>query len=173
MESKTNVQLAIGEVLAHYLGVEDTYRHRPKEVSHGQPIATSDCILKWYELFSTGSPIPKEIGALARTTLENGRLSVNGLGAVVLHRCGRDFYFLIVTTWRNENELWEVVWYKDGNSMSAFAEFPCNDFQRPTFCVWELVPIWHEKQAWERFLRSDRNVASTEFWLADLYSGAA
>ena len=43
--------------------------------------------------------------------------------AVVLHRCGSDFYFLIVCTWRNENELWQTVWYKDGDRMDAFAPF--------------------------------------------------
>ena len=37
------------------------------------------------------------------------------LGFVVLHRCGESFYFLLVCTWRNENELWETVWAKDGD----------------------------------------------------------
>jgi len=23
---------------------------------------------------------------------------------------------------------------------------------KPTLCVWELVPVWHEQQAWVRFL---------------------
>ena len=28
---------------------------------------------------------------------------------------------------------------------------------RPTFCVWELGAVWHEQQAWSRYLRSSRD----------------
>ena len=38
------------------------------------------------------------------------------LGFVILHRCGEDFYFLLISTWRNENELWETVWAKAGEA---------------------------------------------------------
>jgi len=30
----------------------------------------------------------------------------------------------------------------------------------PAFCVWELVPVWHEQQAWKRFLESARDEAA-------------
>ena len=54
----------------------------------------------------------------------DGRLAMHGLGLVVLHRCDADFYFLIACTWRNENELWETVWYKNGDGMDDFTVFP-------------------------------------------------
>src|SRR3546814_4391337 len=41
---------------------------------------------------------------------------------VILHRCGADFYFLLVSVWRGSNELWEAVWYQHGD-MPAFAPF--------------------------------------------------
>jgi hypothetical protein len=89
---------------------------------------------------------------------------------VILHRCGEDFYFLLVSSWRGNNELWETVLYRDG-SMSGFAPFPRDGEHKPTFCVWELAPVWHEQQAWSRFLRSERGEADAEAWLADRLAG--
>lgn len=41
-----------------------------------------------------------------------GALSLSGdLGFAILHRCGESFYFLLVSTWGNDNELWETVAY--------------------------------------------------------------
>ena len=54
--------------------------------------------------------------AACATRARSGELGDLGeLGFVVLHRCGESFYFLLVCTWRNENELWETVWAKDGD----------------------------------------------------------
>jgi hypothetical protein len=61
----------------------------------------------------------------------------------VLHRCGASFYFLIASTWRNENELWETVWYR------------------------------REQQAWVRFLQSERDAEAADRWLHDVYRGPA
>jgi hypothetical protein len=44
---------------------------------------------------------------------------------------------------------------------------------KPTFCVWELFPVWHEQQAWLRFLSSARDQPAAHAWLHDLYVGAA
>jgi hypothetical protein len=92
---------------------------------------------------------------------------------VILHRCGAAFYFLIVCTWRNSNEMWQTVFYKDGDAMREFALFPREGEHKPTLCVWELVPVWHEQQAWERFLRSPRDTAAAAAWFADRLSGPA
>lgn len=76
-----------------------------------------------------------------------------GFGFVILHRCGTaGFYFLIVSTWRGNNEVWETVYYKNGEAMADFALFPRDAAHKPTFCVWELAAVWHETKAWERFL---------------------
>ncbi|MGH7936717.1 MAG: hypothetical protein ACREF8_06885, partial [Chthoniobacterales bacterium] len=58
------------------------------------------------------------------TYLTQHALEARGLGFVILHRCGSDFYFLIVSTWRGNNEVWEAVFYKDGAPMADFALFP-------------------------------------------------
>src|SRR5438128_599716 len=82
---------------------------------------------------------------LARTRLRAAPLAATGLGFVILHRCGESFYFLIVCTWRNSNELWQTVFYKDGEAMKEFALYPRDGEHKPTLCVWELVPVGHEQ----------------------------
>lgn len=162
---------AIARVLGADLGVAPTYQHVVKHVRAGEPLALSRALLKWYEVHPVDRPVPQEISALARKAFDDGALRVNGFGFVVLHRCGDRFYFLIACTWRNENELWQTVWYKDGDAMSAFAEFPREAPHLPTFCVWELAPVWREQQSWTRFLRSPRDDEAANRWLGERYEG--
>src|SRR5690349_18130370 len=162
----------IARVLASNLGVAPTYRHVPKHVSPGDPLELPAALLKWYEVHPVDRPVPREISELARNAFAEGGLSVEGFGFVVLHRCGDSFYFLIASTWRSENELWETVWYKDGD-MPEFAPFTRQVPHIPTFCVWELVPVWSEQQSWVRFLQSERDEEAAQRWLHELYQGAA
>ena len=160
-------------ILKNDLGVSAQYEHTAKQVTPGDPIETSGALLKWYALHPQDQPVPNEIDRLARSYLSRHALEASGLGFVILHRCGNDFYFLIVNTWRGNNEVWETVFYKDGEAMSEFALWPRDKMHKPTFCVWELVPVWHEKESWERFLKTSRDEQAARIWLNDRYSGAA
>lgn len=173
MGSRKDIQPTLAEVLAHRLGVAPTYRHASKHVSHREAVARPSSVLKWYEVFHAEIPVPDDIRALARAPLEDGRIDLTGFGFVVVHRCEKDFYFLVAVTWRNENELWETIWYKDGDTMQEFEELPRNGTHKITLCVWELAPVWHERESWVRFLLSERDLAAAERWLSDLYCGAA
>jgi hypothetical protein len=135
---------AIEAVLKNDLGVKDQYRHAAKRVTPAGP-------------FFPGKEYPGGEGA----------------GLVILHRCGNDFYFLIVNTWRGSNEVWETVFYKDGEAMADFALWPRDGMHKPTYCVWELAPVWHEKESWERFLVSARDEAAAQVWQRYLYAGVA
>ena len=55
--------------------------------------------------------------------------------------------------------------------MPGFAPFPRDAEHKPTFCVWELGPVWHEQQAWIRFLRSERGPEDEQAYLEDSYHG--
>jgi len=154
-------------------GISPAYRHEPKRVVPGNALQTSAAIYKWYALEAPGLPVPDAIAELARAYLTSNELEARGLGFVILHRCGEEFFFLLVTTWRGNNEVWETVFYKDGDAMANFALFPREGMHKPTFCVWELAAIWHEKQSWERFLLSARDEAAAKVWLRDLYIGRA
>ena len=119
-------------------------------------------LLKWYDLAPAESPRsrphsrPRSLGRARRGG--GGALELAGeVGFAILHRCGEDFYFLLVCTWRNENELWETVWAKDGEDDLSFRPWPAEGTHRPTFCVWELGVVWHEQGAWSRYLRSRRD----------------
>ena len=151
------------------------YRHLTKEVAPGAPIELGGSVLKWYDISPADEPVPGPIRALARGSLrgavDSGPIVLDDdLGFVILHRCGADFYFLLVSTWRNDNELWETVWAKDGDA-SGFHPWPLEGTHRPTFCVWELGAVCHEQQAWSRFLRSERGLQDREAYLHDLYAG--
>jgi len=154
-------------------GVDPAYRHGPKHVSAGLPLETPGATFKWYDLYREDAPIPEAIVALARTCIMSTELEVPGLGFVILHRCGSEFYFLIACTWRNENELWSTVFYRDGERMPEFESWPREGNHKPSFCVWELVPVWHETQAWTRFLRTSRDGEAAMAWLNDRYEGIA
>ena len=160
-------------ILEEDLGVDPEYRHVPKRAVPGEVLKLPGAVLKWYAVNAEDRPVPEEIAKLARAYLQQGPLETRGLGFVILHRCGADFYFLLVSTWRNNNELWETVIYKNGDAMADFAPFPRDESHKPTFCVWELAAVWHEKQAWERFLNSARDEPAAEVWLMDRYSGPA
>ena len=153
------------------------YRHIEK-IAHAEPsLALGETSLKWYDVAPDDAPVPLAIRAVARRCLRDAaradELGVLGeLGFVVLHRCGEDFYFLLVCTWRNENELWETVWAKNGESDVLFRPWPTEGEHRPTFCVWELGTVCHEREAWTRYLLSARDKAAKDAYLHDCYSGA-
>jgi hypothetical protein len=164
---------SLATILASDIGIDPKYRHTSKRVTPGEMLETSGVVLKWYAVHPENGPVPDEITQLARAYLLKTPLEASGLGFVVLHRCGNNFYFLIVCTWRGSNEVWETVFYKDGNGMVDFALFPRDTTHKPTFCVWELAPVWYEQQAWVRFLESPRNEVAAQLWLGDSYAGPA
>jgi hypothetical protein len=171
MLSRQTTHLA--EVLARDSGIDPCYRHRPKRVTAGEPIEPEGAVLKWYGINYEDSPIPEAMTQLARAYAEKTPLEARGFGFVILHRCKNDFYFLIVCTWRGNNELWETVFYKDGSGMADFALFPREREHKGSYCVWEMVPVWHEKEAWEKFLMSERDERASRAWLDDRFTRSA
>ena len=155
--------------------VEAGYRHLTKEIAPAAPITLGESALKWYDIAPSDEPVPGPIRALARATLrgavDSGAIDLDDdIGFVILHRCGEGFYFLLVSTWRNDNELWETVWARSDES-AGFRPWRLEGTHRPTFCVWELGAVWHEQQAWSRFLRSERDADAREAYLEDSYAG--
>jgi hypothetical protein len=157
--------------------VRPEYRHISKLIQPAPSLALDGAVLKWYDIAPAEAPVPLEIRELARGGLReassSGTLALSGeLGFVILHRCGQSFYFLLLGTWRNDNELWETVWAKDGDEDLAFRPWPIEGTHRPTFCVWELGAVWHEQQAWSRYLRSQRDEPAKQAYLRSSYEGA-
>ena len=152
------------------------YHHRQKQITPAPGLPLPDAYLKWYDIFRAETPIPHDIRQLARDFLRReaaaGAMNIRGdLGFAILHRCDGDFYFLLVCTWRNENELWETVYAKDGAKSPDFQLFPLDGPHRGTFCVWELGAVWHEQQAWGRYLVSNKDENAKQTYLHDSYDG--
>ena len=154
--------------------VRPAYEHVSKVIQPGPAVSVSGGLLKWYEIWTAAKPVAVEVSALAREALPVAAPSLSGeLGFAILHRCGEGFYFLLVSTWRNENELWETVWAKPGEHEAAFLPWPLGTGHHPTFCVWELRAVCHEQAAWSRYLRSPRRAADMETYVDDTYTGPA
>ena len=158
------------------VAVRADYLHVSKLVRPEPVIRLGEAVLKWHTIARADDPVPRELQVLARASLHaaagSGSLDLaDDLGFVILHRCGESFYFLIVSTWRNDNELWQTVWAKDGESDATFRPWPLEGTHHPTFCVWELGAVWHEQQAWSRFLRSTRGTAARDAYLRDTFEG--
>ena len=155
--------------------MQATYRHPTKTATPALLIALGDSWLKWYDIAPDDEPVPAPVRALARGTLRGAVDSRaieldDDLGFVILHRCGQGFYFLLVSTWRNDNELWETVWAKTDDS-TGFQPWPVEGTHRPTFCVWELGAVCHERRAWSHYLRSPRDADARDAYLRDTYAG--
>jgi len=151
-------------VSTDYVHGSKTVTPRPRfEVQGGQ--------FKWYDVSTAEKPVPEAIGSKARDFLSRTDLDgASELGFVVLHRCGADFYFLIVCSWCGNNEIWETVFAIDKGD-DGFRDWPRPGSHLPTFCVWEMGAVAHESLAWSRYLRSARDEAAREAWMADQYEG--
>lgn len=151
--------------------VAANYVHRDKFASPREGMVAGDTQLKWSNIAPADAPVPREIEKLARDFLKEVRVA-GDLGFVILHRCGEAFYFLLVSTWRNENELWESVYAKASADEPGFKPFIVESTHRGTFCVWELGVVWHEHQAWKRFLTSKRAADDATRYLNDRFEGS-
>ena len=159
------------------VGVSPDYEHVSKLVTPQTGITLGGTALKWYDIAPAEAPVPLAVRALARRNLRDGskagelQLSAS-LGFVILHRCGQGFYFLLVSTWQNDNELWETVWAKESDIAVKFRPWSVEGSHRPTFCVWELGAVSHEQQAWSCYLRTWRNEAAKHAYLRDSFAGS-
>lgn len=160
--------------------VSPSYLHYPKQAVPGGLFEAGPATLKLYHLERPGKPVSDAVAESARVALAGPAALAAGLeaecGFAIVHRCGADFHFLLITVWRGSNEAWEAVWYRDGG-MADFAPFDpaypaAPGAVRPTFCVWELGIVAHESAAWARYLDSPRGEEELALWRSDWLEGA-
>jgi hypothetical protein len=161
--------------LAGLGNIPEDYQHYQKLVVPCDDVALPGGYLKWYDIHRAETPIPSDTRDQARdflrTEASTRRLDLHDeLGFVILHRCGESFYFLIVCTWRNHNEMWQTVYGRDGDAAFALVERPSDHLA--TQCVWELGATCHEREAWSRFLRSPRDDSAKRVYLTDRFEGS-
>lgn len=125
---------------------------------------------KWYDLAEDPAEVSSQDIQNAKTRIENANenfQNIEDLGFVIMHRCGEN-YLLLVCTWRSENELWESVYY---NGTGKFEIWDRNKTHHPTYCVWEMGIVYHESQAWKKYLGTEKSESDKEEYLNTLFEG--
>ncbi|MGA7731525.1 MAG: hypothetical protein WCD37_09670 [Chloroflexia bacterium] len=155
--------------------VPEGYEYYEKVVMPGEGLVLPSAYLKWYDIYPPDVEISREQVAESRAFLEAeveaGRLILEGdLGFVLLHRAG-GVLLLLVTTWRNTNEMWESVYVKVVGQARGYEPVLHEGSHRATYCVWELGPVWHERGAWVRFIASKRDEEAKLAYVNDRFEG--
>ena len=153
--------------------VPEGYEYYEKVVTPGPDLSLPRAYLKWYDIRRPDRTITEEQHAESRAFVaaEVERLKISDeLGFVLLHHCGSAL-LLMINTWRNTNEIWEAAYAKPLDQADDYQPIASENNQRGTFCVWELGPVWHERQAWVRFLSSKRDEQAKLAYINDRFSG--
>ncbi len=151
------------------------YSHRPKVVVPRPELVAGGTRFKWYDLryeeYVIGDALAQESRTRIVSDVESTRIDFGStMGFVILH-IGVGVAMLMVMTWRCSNEIWQTVYLKDLPANSAYEPFERRG-HLPTFCVWELGIVWHERNAFERYLYSKRDDAAANEYFADTLSGS-
>ena len=161
--------------LASLGNIPSDYRHEPKLVRPCDDLVLPNALLKWYDVRQAEAAIPdrtrEQAREFVRAEVAAGRLRIDGeLGFVIHHLCGESFYFLIVCTWRNVNEMWETLYARDDKDGRPFELVPQGSHME-IICVWELGAVLHEQRAWIRYLYSARDEQAKLEYLGDRFTG--
>jgi len=154
--------------------VVESYGHSKKLVTPGPDLSLPNGYFKWYDVHRWNVPISpqliEEARALVREEAASGRLKLeNDLGFIILHLSG-PVAMLMICTWRNENEIWQSV-YNNFLDTGRGYERQEPTGHRPIWCVWELIPVWHERNAWSRYLFSKRDTEAKYAYINDRCAG--
>ncbi|MDQ6694423.1 MAG: pyridoxamine 5'-phosphate oxidase family protein [Chloroflexota bacterium] len=160
--------------LASIGNVPPEYEHHDRIVTPGKELLLPAMRLKWYDVRRPQAVVPRRLVQQARRTItrdvQAGAIRADyGLGTVILHLCDT-VAFLIAGTWANCNELRFTVYR---HNLAAGGEFRRTEPQvdGQALCVWELAPVWHEREAWRRYLYSPRDDRAKKAYLSDQLSG--
>ena len=103
----------VSTLLADSDGVSSGYRHYQKRITPSLEFEAPAIRLKWYDIGYREFPVSSDLHADAReVVIEAVSTATPGtfgdVGFVVLHDCG-EIVFLMLGTWRGNNELWQTI----------------------------------------------------------------
>ncbi len=147
------------------------YVHREKRATPREGMTVGKSRLKWSNIGYADAPVPAEIEALARDHVSEGRRGrrhrlrrpASLRRRQLLFPGGADLA-------RPERGVGDRL-RQDRPRRPGFKLWTYKTAHRGTFCVWELGVVWHEKQAWVRFLNSSRGETDLQRYLDDRYEG--
>jgi len=161
--------------LSPYASFSTSYHHQDRLLTAREPLILPGAFFKWYELRQADDSIPEDLSRDGRAFLgdevSSDRIAVDhGVGLVVLHY-SRATAYLIVGTWNDNQEFQETLYQRVPGSDGQFQ--PCAPGTlAPVPCVWELAPVWHERQAWTRYLFPNRDSQMKHTFLSDYLRSA-
>lgn len=150
------------------------YAHHTRKVRPGEPLVLERGVLKWYEVFRHGEEPGAEFDLAGRAAVLDlvvrGLLPLQyGVGFVIAHHSTASDY-LIACSWHQIQELWHAILVRPADGTTGFRqEWPGQTSS--SFCVWEMAPMWHERNAWERYLFSSRDDEAMRAYLNDQLTG--
>ena len=165
--------LDLEEALGRVGTIRADYRHHQRMARSAQPLVLNDCVLRWNEVFLADAPISPELDRLARACVAEafaeGDIPVGeGLGFVVLHHSTACDY-LLVGVWYQTQEMWEVLFVRDAGGDGDFLRVRTGE-ESSTMCVWEMAPVWRERELWTRYLISARGIEDRLSWATDSWA---
>ena len=89
------------------------------------------------------------------------------VGSLVVHT-GRDAVFVLLDVWVDENILRHHVWIAPLSAPTAFESL---DGTGVMACVWEMVVLQHERDAWVRHALRQAPHGNLPAYLADVING--
>ena len=161
------------ELIDRIGAVPASYEHHDRRIEPRDPVIGSAAILKWYNVYDLSDTVPDGVEAASRIKvaelLESGVVDPEyGMGLVVLHHASAND-FLMVGGWRGHQEYWHSVLARAANSDEPWKPIELGEFA-PIMCVWEMSPVWHERDAWVAYLKSSRTSEDRRAWLSDQLS---
>jgi hypothetical protein len=153
--------------------VPSRYVHHDRRVEPRDPLIGSTSILKWYNVYDLADVVPDGLESMSRSKtrelLESGVVQPEyGMGLVILHHSSAND-FLMVGGWRGHQEYWHSVFLRAANSNEPWVQVELGAFA-PIMCVWEMSPVWHERNSWVTYLKSGRTLEDRQSWLDDRMS---
>jgi hypothetical protein len=131
-----------------------------------------DLVLKLYDMYikePSNKKIFYDIYNILNYDIDKGIINPgNGLGFAILSESN-----LNVARWDKKypivlvNTLYEIK--RSDKKISKFKKLNINEFG--AFCMWELGIVAHEKEAWKKYLASQRNQLDKEEYLFDKIEG--
>jgi hypothetical protein len=180
MTNSRKLEAANADVQVVSNSFDHDYAHHQRLAKPGPDFVLPNVHLKWYDIYRPDVGISAELIDASRSFLqqevESERLNIaTEYGFAMLHLgdepgSRNTFAMLFVCTWRNGNELWRTLYTKSLRTNEDFERF-VEDGHIGAFCVWELGPVWHERQAWTRFLYSARDDGARDVYLGDNFEG--
>jgi len=163
------------DILNDLGNVPESYHHHKRVVAPGKPLELPGLYLKWYEVRCPDVIVPlpfiRETRKFIERELSSDKFNKgHGIGFVVLHDSS-PYTYLLIGIWNGVQEMWETLYIKETESDGPFELAPTLGGSGPTMCVWEMTPIWHERQAWVRYLNSKRDLEAKRAYVTDQFSG--